>query len=145
MDDITREFLIESREGLDQLDIDLVELEKVPDDATVLGRVFRTIHSIKGTCGFLGFEKLERLAHVGETLLGRLRDHELALDAEMTSALLAMASEVADRELPAAPAAAAPPLVPVQKTTPLFDPAHPDANPGPRSNAEIGRHGRRHT
>ena len=62
-----------------------------------------------------------------------------------SSALLAMASEVADRELPAAPAAAAPPLVPVQKTTPLFDPAHPDANPGPRSNAEIGRHGRRHT
>ena len=62
-----------------------------------------------------------------------------------SSALLAMASEVADRELPAAPAAAAPPLVPVQNTTPLFDPAHPDANPGPRSNAEIGRHGRRHT
>ena len=62
-----------------------------------------------------------------------------------SSALLAMASEVADRELPAAPAAAVPPLVPVQKTTPLFDPAHPDANPGPRSNAEIGRHGRRHT
>ena len=62
-----------------------------------------------------------------------------------SSALLAMASEVADRELPAAPAAAAPPLVPVQKTTPLFDPAHPDANPGPRSNAEIGRHGRRQT
>ena len=62
-----------------------------------------------------------------------------------SSALLAMASEVADRELPAAPAAAAPPLVPVQKTTPLFDRAHPDANPGPRSNAEIGRHGRRHT
>jgi len=62
-----------------------------------------------------------------------------------SSALLAMASEVADRELPAAPVAAAPPLVPVQKTTPLFDPAHPDANPGPRSNAEIGRHGRRHT
>ena len=61
-----------------------------------------------------------------------------------SSALLAMASEVADSELPAAPAAAAPPLVPVQKTTPLFDPAHPDANPGPRSNAEIGRHGRRH-
>jgi chemotaxis protein histidine kinase CheA len=64
--DIVKDFLIESYENLDRLDRDLVGLEKNPEDKEALAGVFRTIHTIKGTCGFLGFNKLEALAHVGE-------------------------------------------------------------------------------
>jgi chemotaxis protein histidine kinase CheA len=91
MDEIIREFLVESHEGLDQLDRDLVELEKHPDSADLLARIFRSIHTIKGTGGVLGFPKLEALAHGGENLLSRLRDRKLRLSPQITSALLAMA------------------------------------------------------
>ncbi len=90
MDDVINEFLVESFENLDQLDQDLVDLEQNPSDTDLLSNVFRIIHTIKGTCGFLGFSKLESLAHVGENLLSRLRDGELSLDPEKTSAILAM-------------------------------------------------------
>jgi len=63
---IVQDFLVESYENLDRLDRDLVGLEKNPKDADALAGVFRTIHTIKGTCGFLGFTKLEKVAHVGE-------------------------------------------------------------------------------
>src|SRR5712692_8925747 len=63
--EIVKEFLVESYENLDRLDRDLVGLEKNPHDAEALAGVFRTIHTIKGTCGFLGFNKLEKVAHVG--------------------------------------------------------------------------------
>ena len=72
--DIVQDFLVESYENLDRLDRELVGLEKNPHDREALGSVFRTIHTIKGTCGFLGFNKLEKVAHVGENLLARLRD-----------------------------------------------------------------------
>lgn len=94
MDDVIKEFLVESREGLDQLDLDLLELEQRPQDLEILANVFRTVHSIKGTCGFFGYEKLERLAHRGETLLGRLRDQELTLDNAMATALLSLSDAV---------------------------------------------------
>ncbi|MBL8749029.1 MAG: chemotaxis protein CheA [Planctomycetes bacterium] len=94
MDDVVKEFVVESRENLDQFDLDLVALEREPARKDVLASVFRTIHTLKGTCGFFGFEKLERLTHAGETLLGRLRDGDLALNAEMTSALLAFGDAV---------------------------------------------------
>ena len=68
------EFLVESTENLDQLDRDLIALEERPDDPQRLASIFRTIHTIKGTCGFLGFSKLEKVAHSGENLLGLLRD-----------------------------------------------------------------------
>lgn len=90
MDDVINEFLVESFENLDQLDQDLVDLEQDPSNTELLGNVFRIIHTIKGTCGFLGFSKLESLAHVGENLLSRLRDLELALNPEITSGVLAM-------------------------------------------------------
>ena len=90
MDEITKEFLIESNELLDQLDRDLVELEKEPRSKELLARIFRTIHTIKGTSGTLGFPKLESVSHVGENLLSRMRDGKLVLNAEITSALLAM-------------------------------------------------------
>jgi two-component system chemotaxis sensor kinase CheA len=94
MDEIVREFLVESNEGLDRLDQDFVELEKNPDDQALLANIFRCIHTIKGTCGFLGFEKLESVTHVGENLLSRLRDGELRLTPDSTSALLAMVDAV---------------------------------------------------
>ena len=92
--EIVQDFLVESNENLDRLDRDLVGLEKNPLDRDALSGVFRTIHTIKGTCGFLGFSKLEKVAHVGENLLTRLRDGHLTLDAEITTALLSMVDAV---------------------------------------------------
>jgi len=86
--------LVESAENLDRLDRDLVGLEKNPGDKDALAGVFRTIHTIKGTCGFLGFSKLEKVAHVGENLLTRLRDGQLTLTPEITTALLSMVDAV---------------------------------------------------
>src|SRR5580692_5391647 len=93
-DDIVREFLVESSENLDLLDRELINLEKDPGNRSTLASIFRTIHTIKGTCGFLGFTKLESVAHVGENLLSKLRDGELALNPEMTTALLAMVDAI---------------------------------------------------
>jgi len=92
--DIVKEFLQESYENLDRLDRELVGLEKNPRDADALASVFRTIHTIKGTCGFLGFDKLEKVAHVGENLLTRLRDGKLLLNPEITTGLLSMVDAV---------------------------------------------------
>ena len=94
MDSIIAEFLAESVENLDQLDQDLVSLEKDPSDREIFARIFRTIHTIKGTCGFLAFQNLEGVTHVGETLLSRLRDGTLALRPEITTDLLAMIDAV---------------------------------------------------
>jgi two-component system chemotaxis sensor kinase CheA len=94
MDDIVREFLVESNENLDQLDRDLVALEKDPKAENILASIFRTIHTIKGTSGFLGFSKLESVTHVGESLLSKMRDGELLLNAEITSGLLVMVDAV---------------------------------------------------
>jgi chemotaxis protein histidine kinase CheA len=93
-DDIVREFLVESNENLDSLDRELVQLEKDPANRDTLASIFRTIHTIKGTCGFLGFNKLESVAHVGENLLSRLRDGALALSPEITTALLRMVDAI---------------------------------------------------
>ena len=92
--EIVKEFLVESYENLDRLDRELVGLEKNPEDRDALASVFRTIHTIKGTCGFLGFNKLEKVAHVGENLLSRLRDRQLTLNPEITTALLTMVDAV---------------------------------------------------
>ena len=92
--DIVQDFLVESSENLDRLDRDLVGLEKNPRDKDALAGVFRTIHTIKGTCGFLGFNKLEKVAHVGENLLTRLRDGQITLNPEITTALLGMVDAV---------------------------------------------------
>ena len=77
MDELTREFLIESQEGLDRMERCLTELEERPQDAGLLGDIFRSVHTIKGTTGFLGFKRLEKLAHAGENLLVLLRDGKL--------------------------------------------------------------------
>jgi two-component system, chemotaxis family, sensor kinase CheA len=71
--EVIQEFLIESSENLNRLDLDIVQLEQRPDDKSLLGSIFRTIHTIKGTCGFLGFGRLEEIAHGGEDILSQLR------------------------------------------------------------------------
>lgn len=93
-DPMIKEFLVESYENLDRLDRDLVALEQDPRDRARLGSVFRTIHSIKGLCGFFGFVKLESVTHVGENLLCRLRDGELLLNPEIATALLSLVDAV---------------------------------------------------
>ncbi|MBK8005469.1 MAG: chemotaxis protein CheA [Gemmatimonadetes bacterium] len=94
MDDIVKEFLVESSEGLDQLDRNLVALEQAPGDKALLASIFRCIHTIKGTSGFLGFGKLESVTHVGESLLSDLRDGKKVLTPEITSALLQLVDAV---------------------------------------------------
>lgn len=88
MDELTREFLIESQEGLDRMEQCLTELEARPHDAALLGEIFRSVHTIKGTTGFLGFKRLEKLAHSGENLLGLLRDGKLAAGQQLITGLL---------------------------------------------------------
>jgi two-component system chemotaxis sensor kinase CheA len=88
MDELTREFLIESQEGLDRMEGCLTDLEARPQDAALLGEIFRSVHTIKGTTGFLGFKRLEKLAHSGENLLGLLRDGKLAADRPLITGLL---------------------------------------------------------
>ncbi|MGO8720127.1 MAG: chemotaxis protein CheW [Acidobacteriaceae bacterium] len=94
MDDIVKEFIVESTENLDRLDRDLVSLEKNPTSKDLLGSIFRAIHTVKGTTGFLGFSKLESVAHAGESLLSRLREGVLVLSPSITSGLLAMVDAV---------------------------------------------------
>ncbi|ALK08271.1 chemotaxis protein CheW [Blastochloris viridis] len=74
MDDLLREFLTETNESLDTVDVQLVRFEQDPNDKKILDNIFRLVHTIKGTCGFLGLPRLEALAHAAETLMGKFRD-----------------------------------------------------------------------
>ncbi len=78
MDDLLTDFLTEVNEGLAELDTALVMLERSPADGPTLSLIFRQVHTIKGTCGFLGLPRLERVAHAAEDVLGLLRDGALA-------------------------------------------------------------------
>src|SRR6185295_10876394 len=88
MNEVIREFLIETHENLAQLDLDLVTLEKDPTERETLASVFRTLHTVKGTAGFLGLQKLQAVAHAAENLLSRLRDGALLFNPEIASGLL---------------------------------------------------------
>jgi two-component system, chemotaxis family, sensor kinase CheA len=94
MNDVIREFLIETQENLAQLDLDLVTLEKAPTERETLARVFRTLHTVKGTAGFLGLQKLQAVAHAAENLLSSLRDGTLVFNADIASALLKVVDAV---------------------------------------------------
>ncbi len=74
MDELLRDFLTESGESLDLVDAELVRFEQEPNNGNILGNIFRLVHTIKGTCGFLGLSRLERLTHAAETLMGKFRD-----------------------------------------------------------------------
>src|SRR5207344_457287 len=74
MDDLLREFVTETNESLDVVDVELVRFEQDPNNAQILNNIFRLVHTIKGTCGFLNLPRLEALAHAAETLMGKFRD-----------------------------------------------------------------------
>jgi two-component system, chemotaxis family, sensor kinase CheA len=86
--DIVKEFVIESSENLSRLDREMVELEQRPDNASLLASIFRTIHTIKGTCGFLGFTVLERITHHAENILSQVRNGDRELTLELVSLIL---------------------------------------------------------
>jgi two-component system, chemotaxis family, sensor kinase CheA len=88
MDDLLREFLTETSESLDTVDNQLVRFEQEPNNAKILDNIFRLVHTIKGTCGFLGLPRLEALAHAGETLMGKFRDG-MPVTADAVSLILA--------------------------------------------------------
>ena len=88
MDDLLADFLTETQEGLVTLDAALVRLEQAPDDAPTLSEVFRVVHTIKGTCGFLGLGRLEAVAHAAENVLGRYRDRSLPVTRDGISLIL---------------------------------------------------------
>src|SRR6516225_9025700 len=94
MNEVIREFLLETHENLAQLDLDLVTLEKDPTERETLARVFRTLHTVKGTAGFLGLPKLQAVAHSGENLLGRLRAGEIEFGPETATALLSVVDAI---------------------------------------------------
>lgn len=97
MDDILREFLLETTENLAQLDLELVALEQNPRDAEILGRIFRTIHSAKGAAGFLGYDRLTALAHASENLLHRLRTGQMLVTPSIISLLLRVVDGIRKR------------------------------------------------
>jgi two-component system chemotaxis sensor kinase CheA len=88
LDDFVKEFLTESREGLDRLDSDLIALEENPRDLERCDSAFRSLHTIKGNAGFLNFHRLGELAHAGENVLQLLRGGELQHEPAITDALL---------------------------------------------------------
>jgi two-component system, chemotaxis family, sensor kinase CheA len=88
MDDLLSEFLTETNENLSVLDVELVRLEQNPNNPELLSNIFRLVHTIKGTCGFLGLPRLERVAHASENVLGKFRDGELVITPEAVSLIL---------------------------------------------------------
>ena len=96
MDDLLSEFLTETNEGLATLDVEIVQLEQNPNDAVLLGNIFRLMHTIKGTCGFLGLPRLESVAHAGENILSKVRDGELVVTAPIVSLILECLDQIRD-------------------------------------------------
>lgn len=97
MDDLLSEFLTETAESLAVIDVQLVEFEKNPNDKDILGNIFRLVHTIKGTCGFLGLPRLESVAHAGENVLGQFRDGKLEVTPEAVTLILRCIDQI--REL----------------------------------------------
>jgi len=93
MDDLIVEFLTETNESLQELDTDLISLEQNPNDKNLISKIFRLMHTIKGTCGFLGLPRLETVAHRAENVMGRFRDGNL----EVTPAYVSLILESLDR------------------------------------------------
>jgi len=93
MDDLLNEFLTETAESIDVVDVELVKLEQDPNNKEVLDNIFRLVHTIKGTCGFLGLPRLESVAHASENVLGKFRDGEL----EVTEGAVTVILESLDR------------------------------------------------
>src|SRR3954468_22291276 len=160
MDDLLSEFLTETSENLSVLDVELVRLEQNPNNPELLSNIFRLVHTIKGTCGFLGLPRLEHVAHASENVLGKFRDGELSVSPQAVSAILesldtiklilsvleateaeppgddsgliARLNAIAEgRDVPAAAAAPAPAAAPVAEFEFVPVPAAPQPPPAP--------------
>lgn len=94
MDELVSEFLVETKDGLEVLDNDLISLEKDPDDRATIDNIFRAMHTIKGTCGFLGFQRLEKVAHAGENILDKIRDGKITAEPEIVSIILESVDQI---------------------------------------------------
>ena len=88
MDDLLRDFLTESNESLVVVDGELVKLEADPNNKDVLQKIFRLVHTIKGTCGFIGLQRLEKVAHASENVLGKFRDGEVLVTPDAVTLIL---------------------------------------------------------
>lgn len=96
MDDLLNEFLTETAESIDVVDVELVKLEQDPNNKEVLDNIFRLVHTIKGTCGFLGLPRLESVAHSSENVLGKFRDGELEVTEEYVTVILESLDRIKD-------------------------------------------------
>lgn len=96
MDDLLSEFLTETAENLSVLDVELVQLEQNPNDPDLLSNIFRLVHTIKGTCGFLGLPRLESVAHASENILGKFRDGEIEVSPQAVSLILESLDKIKD-------------------------------------------------
>src|SRR6476646_6886145 len=88
MDDLISDFLTETNESIADLDVALLKLERTPTDQATLSLIFRLVHTIKGTCGFLGLPRLERVAHAAENVLGKVRDGALTATPDTVTLVL---------------------------------------------------------
>lgn len=86
--DIFSGFVVESLEGLESIEVGLIELEQNPDDTESINTIFRSFHTIKGVSGFLGLERINKLSHRSENLLDKIRSNEINMDAEVTDVIL---------------------------------------------------------
>ncbi|MDP6567205.1 MAG: chemotaxis protein CheW [Alphaproteobacteria bacterium] len=96
MDELLSEFLTETSESLATLDLELVKLEQEPNNPSLIDNIFRLVHTIKGTCGFLGLPRLEAVAHSSENVLGKVRDHELEVTPQAVSLILSSLDRIKD-------------------------------------------------
>ncbi|MFM7622130.1 MAG: chemotaxis protein CheA, partial [Alphaproteobacteria bacterium] len=95
MDDgLLQDFLVETTESIEKIDQDLLSLEKDPNNPPLIDSIFRLMHTIKGTCGFLELKRLASLAHAAETLLGKMRDGEKPITQEPISLILEAMDQV---------------------------------------------------
>ncbi len=96
MDDLISEFITETSEALAVLDMELIKLEQNPNDREILSNIFRLVHTIKGTCGFLGLPRLESVAHSGENVLGKIRDGKIPVSETAISLTLESLDAIRD-------------------------------------------------
>ncbi len=96
MDELLSEFLTETSESLATLDLELVKLEQDPNAPDLIDNIFRLVHTIKGTCGFLGLPRLEAVAHSAENVLGKVRDGNLVVTADTVSLILESLDRIKD-------------------------------------------------
>jgi two-component system chemotaxis sensor kinase CheA len=160
LDDLLRDFLTETAENLDLVDVELVRFEQEPDNAKILGNIFRLVHTVKGTCGFLGLPRLEALAHAAETLMGKFRSGALATPDAVTLILAAIdrikelladleragvepegddQDLVSELEHAAAEAEAAPKTAPTEPAAPQLNALGRELRPGEVSLEELER------